>query len=238
MAGKPRQTAPRLTPETPVPVVDLEAVPEQEVTAAEEEAEDIEGVISQVDDQAATVQIKRRDPDDPTKWTYLGVIPAREFSLERIKQAYGGGEYKVVTFDRNRRYVKGGSHQFQIDRMFKPAAQAQPQGAPSAALSPETQAINAKLDKLIDALQSQHASKETLDTALKIAAVMKGGSAVSPTEMFNVFEKGLNFSDRLRDLSGGGGEGGNGGGGGDTDPVDVAIRSLAGSIGKLLESEV
>jgi len=86
----------------------------------EEDAQDIEGVISQIDDDEATVTVKRRDPDDPSGWSYLTAMPARAFSLEKLKLEYGGGEYKAFTVDRQKRLIKGVPRLFRIDTIFKP----------------------------------------------------------------------------------------------------------------------
>lgn len=241
MAGRERATAARiLSPggEEAPPVVEPDD---------DEELEDIEGVIAQVEDGAATVQIKRWNPtpEDPGKpWDYITTVAAKEFSLETIKRLYGGGKYKAVTLDRNRRYVKGGSHTFTIDRMFKPVPPPPPPADPAGfagmapRLAPEITALMAKVEQLAALLQARDGTKETLDMALKIAAVFRGagggGGGITPDTVFNIFEKGLDFSRRLAPGEGEGGAGE----GEDTDAFGVALKELVKPVARLLETEV
>lgn len=228
----PRSTASRLAP----PADDLPGLDEAE----DEEQDDIEGVISQVADEAATVQIKRWNtaPDDPARpWDYVTTVAAREFSVEAIKREYGGGRYKAVTLDRSKKYVRGGTHIFNIDKMFKPQpkADATPEGAPARAPSSEFAQLSAKVDQLAGLLVAQNSAKESLDMALKIAAVMRGASApaMSPDTIFNTATRLVEFSRGL-----GGGEGGGGGGDNDEDVYAVAVRELVKPVAGLIQSEV
>src|SRR5258705_5746863 len=111
----------RATVQDPPPL-ELDDDPDDTPEVDEEDAQDIEGVISQIDDDEATVTVKRRDPDDPTGWSYLTAMPARAFSLEKIKLEYGGGEYKALTVDKRKRLIKGVPRLFRIDKAFKPRA--------------------------------------------------------------------------------------------------------------------
>lgn len=210
--------------------------------ADEEEQDDIEAVISQVSDEAATVQVKRWNPtpDDPARpWDYVTTVAAREFSVETIKREYGGGRYKAVTLDRNKKYVRGGTHIFNIDKMFKAQPAAPTSEAPAAARpSSEVAALAAKVDQLAALMQAQNSTKETLDMALKIAAVMQGRGApsMSPDTIFNTATKLIDFSRGLGGM--GGGEGGGGGGDGDDDVYAVAVKELVKPVASLIQSEV
>jgi hypothetical protein len=202
----------------------------------EEDAQDIEGVISQIDDDEATVTVKRRDPDDPSGWSYLTAMPARAFSLEKIKQEYGGGEYKAFTVDRQKRLIKGVPRLFRIDKIFKPRppVAATPEARPGVA--PEILALAAKVDQLANVVAAQNSSRETLDYALKIAAVLRGaggggGPGLGANDVFGIFEKGLEFSRKLN----GGGDGDERDGG---DAFDVALKELVKPVARLLETEV
>lgn len=231
-----RSTATRLDPEPPPPPVAV--LDEADV----EEQDDIEGVISQVADEAATVQIKRwnPNPDDPGKpWDYITTVAARDFNLEAIKREFGGGRYKATTLDRAKKYVRGGQHLFNVDRMFKPAPkEAAPEATPAAgkaAVSSDVAALVAKVDQLAALVAANNSTKETLDYALKIAAVMGGRAqgGASPDAIFTTATKLIEFSRTL----GGGGEGG-GGGGEEVDPYAVAIRELVKPVASLIQSEV
>lgn len=205
----------------------------------DEDAQDIEGVISQIDDDEATVTVKRRDPDDPTGWSYLTAMPARAFSLEKIKLEYGGGEYKALTVDKRKRLIKGVPRLFRIDKAFKPRAPLPvANGAPAASVSPEVAALMAKVDQLAGLVAAQNSTKETLDYALRIAAVMGGGAAkaaMGPDTVFDIFEKGLDFAKRT---SGGGDGDDDDGGRSDGDPFDSALKELVRPVARLLETEV
>lgn len=228
-----RATTTKLVPpegEQPVVVLD---------EADEEEQEDIEGVISQIADEAATVQIKRWNPapDDPGRpWDYITTVAAREFNLEAVKREYGGGRYKAVTLDRSKKYVKGGTHLFNIDKMFKPQllAVAPPPEVTGRIAPPELAALTAKVDQLAALVQANSSTKETLDLALKIAAVMGGKAAagIGPDTVFNIFEKGLEFSRKL----GGGDDSGDRDS--DDDVYATAIKELVRPVASLLQSEV
>jgi hypothetical protein len=209
-----------------------------------EEQDDIEGVISQVADEAATVQVKRWNPapDDPARpWDYVTTVAAREFSVETIKREYGGGRYKAVTLDRSKKYVRGGTHIFNIDKMFKPQLSAPPGGTPpepqARSSSPEVVALAAKVDNLVTLLQAHNSTKETLDMALKIAAVMGGGAArgMAPDTLFTTATKLIEFS---RGLAGDGVGGGGGGADNDDDLYATAVKELVKPIAALIQSEV
>lgn len=52
------------------------------------------------------VVLWRQRDDDPERWIYLERIPPGEFSLEAVKQRWGGGAYRIRLFgawDRERR---------------------------------------------------------------------------------------------------------------------------------------
>jgi hypothetical protein len=207
-----------------------------------EEQDDIEGVISQVADEAATVQVKRWNPapDDPARpWDYVTTVAAREFSVETIKREYGGGRYKAVTLDRSKKYVRGGTHIFNIDKMFKPQPSAPSPDAsvPSVVVSPGVAALAAKVDNLAALLQAHNSTKETLDMALKIAAVMGGGAArgMAPDTLFTTATKLIEFS---RGLAGDGVGGGGGGADNDDDLYATAVKELVKPIAALIQSEV
>jgi hypothetical protein len=226
-----REPPPVLTPPEPPP-------PSLEELADDEEYEDIESVIGQIGDDGATVTIRRRSTEDRTKWDYLTVLPAREFSLELIKREYGGGEYKAQTFDRNKRFVRGGTRLFNIDKMFKPTAAATP-AAPLAAAAPsaEVQALTAKLDALAAAVAAQNSTKETLNMALQIATVMNGGRngapGMSPDTIFNTATRLIEFSRGLGGEHDGGGEHSN-----DDDVYATAIKELVKPVAALLQTEI
>lgn len=223
-----------------LPPEDEERVPVLD-EADEQEQDDIEGVISQVADEAATVQVKRWNPapDDPGKpWDYITTVAAREFNLEAIKREYGGGRYKAVTLDRSRRYVKGGTHLFSIDKMFKPAPpRIEAPLAAGAPVNPDVTALRDEVRNLAALLQAQSSTKDTLDLALKIAAVMGGKAAagIGPDTVFNIFEKGLEFSRKL-----GGGDYGDDDDRPrtDDDVYATAIKELVRPVASLIQSEV
>lgn len=209
----------------------------------EQDAEDIESVYAQIDDEEATVTVKRRDPDDAKVWQYLTRMPARLFSLEQIKAEYGGGEYKAQAFDKRGKIVAGGPKLFHIDKAFKPkvtAATAGPSdnGAPRA-VSPDVAALSARLDQLTALLTAQNSSKETLDMAIRMATVMAGGSnraGLSPESVLGILKTGVELRDRFAGEGDGGGGGGEEEGGGDM--FGSALRELVRPVARLLESEV
>lgn len=226
-----RATAERLTPPEAPPKpssgsVELEDTPE----VLDEDVEDVETVIGQIDDAEATVTIKRRNPDDANEWDYLTRIPARQFSLEKIKAEFGGGEYRVTVADRRNRLVRGGPRIFRIDRSFRPlVVAAAPAVAPAAVASPEVAALRAELAAVRAKLDANTSTKEMFDMALRIATVMNGRAPAPGLGTSDVFRTATELIEFSKGLGGGGGGGGDGEGG--------AVRELVHAIVPILKDE-
>ena len=91
----------------------------------EPEDKDVESILSQVGDNAKVVIIYRQNERSPGKYDYLARCEAGDFSLEHIKQEFGGGNYRGKIYGKDGLYIKHFS--FSIDARFKPAVKEEEQ---------------------------------------------------------------------------------------------------------------
>ena len=84
----------------------VSVIPEALRRHNEEQRRDPEMVLQDVRWRVRVVVLWRQRDDDPERWTYLGRMLPGEFSLETVKQRWGGGSYRIRLFgawDRARR---------------------------------------------------------------------------------------------------------------------------------------
>lgn len=81
-------------------------VPEALRRHNEEQRRDPEDVIMELGRRVQVVVLWRQRDDNQERWIYLERMPPEEFSMETVKNRWGGGAYRIRLFgawDRSRR---------------------------------------------------------------------------------------------------------------------------------------
>lgn len=192
--------------------------------------DDLDALLAELPAAAASITLSRRNDKNPTQWDYCTKIPVNEFDLEAVKREFGGGIY--------RGQVKQGTGQmvrqftFSIESRFVPQAFQQPAAGPGAqAIALQEEAMeNRKLFRdLLLALAARPAGGNDLDTAIKLATLLKGDSTsggATVRDLLAMFQQGMQLgADRqpLSDSFGG---------------VVSAASPLLNAIAKNLEAQV
>lgn len=173
----------------------------------------MEKLFTELPQGAQYVLLHRRNDRDATKWDHEGKIPTADFSVEAVKEQYGGGDYRVQPVGEKGRFL-GQPVEFSIDHRFKPTR------GPLAVGDAITEAgaaagggnTLARIEKLLEmnlmlSMRGQHAPgaaapvTDPFEGALKIATLMKGSQAgPSVTEMMETLFKGMKIG---QDMAGG-----------------------------------
>lgn len=186
---------------------DLESIKDAVISETEAETEanpdhdaDVEQVLQQVGETAKFIVIHRLQDRSPGKWDYLLRVEVSEFSLENIKEEFGGGNYRGKIYNRHGKYVKGFS--FSIDTRFKPNPKIDvvektitenPSGLSEirSLIENQNQVIRMMLEK-------QNASQtDPLQTALQMTQIFSGMNkpaqteAINVNQMFDIFKEGM-----------------------------------------------
>lgn len=202
-----------------LPNANVEPVGWQDEMEPDDEA--IQQALSELGEGAKTVSLSVRDEKDKTKMMYLGQIPLSEFSLERIKEDFGGGYYRAKIKDARGAYIKHLT--FCIDSRFKQptppqeksSAQSHSENQPASALGELKEIIlkqNETIIRLLEAKATDKASAmDPLTLALKMAEIMKpaapapaGGGGSGWSDAFSIFQQGMKIG---MEMEGGGGYG-------------------------------
>jgi hypothetical protein len=188
---------------------------------------DVEQVLAELGGSAAMVQLHRQADRHPTRWDYLGRMDAGAFSLEAVKEEYGGGVYRARILDGAGRYVRHAS--FSIDPRVRPPSPAPPPAVPSPSdLGELRELLRQQTELLRQALTTQ--GDQALNTALRMVEVLKPAMAPQPgasaADMISLFREGLSLGRTLEV---------------EPDPflplVEKVAVPLAGAITKMAEKE-
>lgn len=87
-----------------------------ELSAEVKELKKIEEVLGDAEVSGGTVRLERKGPSD-LKWQYCGRFKVEDFSVDHIKQVFGGGDYKAQTFRAKGAFYK--KFEFTIDYRYK-----------------------------------------------------------------------------------------------------------------------
>jgi hypothetical protein len=79
---------------------------------------DLETLMAEIGPQTKKVSLYRQDDKSATKWHYLTKQDVSEFTMETVKQEFGGGNYKARFIDERGVYIT--QFLFSIDPRFKP----------------------------------------------------------------------------------------------------------------------
>jgi hypothetical protein len=211
---------------------------DDELTPSEAaEFEDLDRIVHELGGAGAYVMVYRKD-EKSGRLKYKCKMPADSFTVEDLRQDYGGGLYQVRLFDSTGHYIKAYSH----DIDGQPTAEGMRiagQGtapAPMAGLEPFALMMqmmisqNQMLGNLLAAAITGKGSggdspSDIMKTAKELAEYATGrGTAADPMammeRMMGVFNRGIEMGKSLE-----------GGGGG---PFDSVISSFAPIFGELL----
>lgn len=163
----------------------------------------VEAFLDSLGESAKSITLTVQDEKEKTRWNYLARIPLDDFSLEGIKEQYGGGRYRARILDEDQHYVKGGSFAFAIDGRFKRPSAEVPGPSPSApppssASAPESTAlgelkevVRQQGDMMIRLMEKMSSQPDPLSMVLKVAEVMKPNAGPSQSMdlagMFGLF---------------------------------------------------
>jgi len=218
----------------PAPAPDPEALPPAlDVTSeslAPGEALDLDTLMAELPEAPVIVVLHRVNDKETTQWDYLDRMAANDFTLEAVKQQYGGGKYRATIFGVANRHLR--RVPFRIDPRFKPAALAAIVPG-SSEVSRIENAIAALADVVTRAVTARAPAveRDPLDVALKIVEIMRGGNApVSPTsELVKTLREGMDLGREIGERTAGGN------GGGDGDSFASALKSVEPLIGAVAD---
>ncbi len=164
----------------------------------EPEDKDVETILSQVGDNAKVVIIHRQNERLPGKYDYLVRTEAGEFSLEYIKQEYGGGNYRGKIYGKDGLYIKHFS--FSIDSRFKPPVKE----TKVISLTPEPNSELSEIKALIQGQneimrlmieQNKPSQSDPLQMMVQMATIFTGLNKpkqdVGFEQMFSVLKEGI-----------------------------------------------
>jgi hypothetical protein len=110
----PRRT--KITGATTPEDADQPTAPHQGILP-EDLSDDVEKVLAELGETASAVIIWRMKDNKPGTWDYVTRVPASEFTVEYLKEQYGGGDYKIIIADA----AQGALNPifFSVDRRFR-----------------------------------------------------------------------------------------------------------------------
>ncbi len=165
-----------------------------EEVKAKDETEDIDSVLNMFGPNTQKVSLQRYNEEE-RKWAHLGRFePVPDF-IDFVKDRFGGGDYRIMLFDKTGQFLKGGMKTFSIDKIFTPKKS----DAPSTSLVPtvvtpssELGEIKQLLTKVLETFLATP-KENPLEVALKIVNAMKPDApqSTSMTEAINLFKEGL-----------------------------------------------
>jgi hypothetical protein len=178
----PRRT--RVTGATP-PDDDTQPAAVHQGILTDDLAPDVERVLAELGENASTVTIYRMDDTKPGKWDFLARYTAPEFSIERVKEQFGGGEYRAIIVDATQGPLNAAY--FSIDSRFTGKLFAN-----TPALHGAVASGDAFKDKLLEVLLLKALTpppapppRDDLDMVLKVAQIFKGGDSGNVSEQVN-----------------------------------------------------
>lgn len=176
----------------------------------ESDVDGLESLFDSLDGGNYSIEIQRRSRvGGLPKWGYLDKVPLSDFSLQLIKESYGGGEYRVRALDGRSKYVSG-FREFVIEGNPSTAGDAR---APVPADQPPLWAaqLMQRLDRLETRREPEPSSSSNLEGMLgtvkalaEVASVFQGKSSGGggAKEMLEMYFRGRD--DRAKE----GGDGG------------------------------
>jgi hypothetical protein len=164
----------------------------------------IDQFMAELGDSAKAVALTIQDEKDKTRWSYLARIPLDDFSLEVVKEQYGGGRYRGRILDEDNHYMKHGHFSFAIDGRFKRPVPDLPETSPpvvpfpapasateSTALGEMKEVVRQQGEAMIRLMEKISTQPDPLTMVLKVAEVMKPAAQSSPSMdlagMFGLF---------------------------------------------------
>ena len=134
---------------------------------------DVERVLAELGENASMVTVYRMDDHKPGKWDFVARVPAPEFTVEYIKEQFGGGEYRAIIVDATQGPLNPAY--FSIDRRF--TGKLFPNSSTPVSVSGDAFKDDLLKMLLVKALQPAPAPapRDDLDMVLKVAAIFKDG---------------------------------------------------------------
>jgi hypothetical protein len=177
---------------------------------------DPQAVIAELGAEASLVTLYRQDPSAPSRFAYLDSFPADGFSLDAVRNTYGGGNYRLHIRDQGRRVKR--QFGFTIDARFKGAAPQPaelpaplvPAGAAPRAIDPQVAELREGMKALQEVVRTLAAAQtrpqaDPMELAVKIAAGFQAAQTAAFQQLQTMQEgnrgggKGATFSD-MREL--------------------------------------
>jgi hypothetical protein len=185
-------------------------------SAADVRAErELDELLQEIGGGDVTVRVSRRSPSGTMQ--VCGTMPSDSFSIESLTDAFGGGSYQL-RFMRGRAEV--GRTTVEIDplvpaknpRVQASAAPVAPGSAPEMmtmmtgmvgmmmqTMQASQAATLTMISGMAEMMKANRPADNPIDTAVRIAEVMKGGGGgpSDVTQLFSIFEKGLNLGAKV-----------------------------------------
>lgn len=160
---------------------------EREEDAPEDEgAHELERVLTEMGARAYRIQLWHRNPSG--KWIYVAQVSPEDFSLEQVRQTYGGGRYQGRFWDESNEYI--GKEDFEIDKRavapVEPGARDDQQGTPAFAMA---MAMRDMVEEIRSMKSEPAQATDPMALALQIATLVSNSSAAMMTAFASVQPK-------------------------------------------------
>lgn len=160
---------------------------------------DLSEIEAQLPDRSASVQLYRQNEEEPTKWDYVGRMGASDFTLEAVKDEYGGGDYRGHLLDENGKFT-GKRFPFSIDRRAVPRHERGAESAGSGLLGELQELRSFQKDVMIALLSGKigqsaapASSADPIELATKIADIATRNSG-GGVELLKAFREGMHLA--------------------------------------------
>jgi len=191
----------------------MTATPEKEPKgsrpgSARRDEEALEQLFHELPSGAQYVLLQRQNERDLTCWDHVTKIPADQFSLDAVRDQFGGGKYRTQVVGERGRFISE-KIEFSIDARFQPkTGPLAEQATPAAVVGDKSELARlVELATLLRALSPAPVAqpdlmKDSFAGALKIAELLKTAqpAAAAGGDVLQTFLKGIEFA---KDLGGG-----------------------------------
>lgn len=150
-------------------------------------------LISDLGPEAQLVTLYRADPAAPSRFAYLDSFPADGFSLDAVRNTYGGGTYRL--------HIRNGARQvkkqfgFSIAGLPKNPTPQPTDAQPTRATQTESQELREVVRALQDTVKSLAAAQarpaaDPMQTAVQLLGVMQAAQAAAVQQFRDVSDAG------------------------------------------------
>lgn len=143
---------------------------------------------------AETILIWRKLPSGEE--SYCGSMPVAIFDIENVREVYGGGRYRILLRDGEKKYIKGSSRMFVIDGPPRETPATPSAATPAALPSTTLDRVLERLDRLAIPAPPQESSIEGAVRLITMLRAIDGGGSKEPpiTQIVGAFREGMQIA--------------------------------------------